>query len=114
MRSSDWSSDVCSSDLPQRRGDLARIAHAFAMVAQHMGELLEIDVAQLVADVAALLAVFDDLAAAVLVHRPVVADPRDVGRVEAVAGSTGRASCRERVFPYAAVPVVPAPLKKKT
>src|SRR3546814_7285226 len=118
MRISDWSSDVCSSDLlllsvsiallvhrlvlgarrvlgrvdpdvddrrpaglldrlaraPQRRGDLAGIAHGLAVVAQHVPEYLEVDVAELVADVAALLAVLDDLAAADLVHRRVVAD----------------------------------------
>src|SRR3546814_7905669 len=28
MRISDWSSDVCSSDLPRQRRDLARMVHA--------------------------------------------------------------------------------------
>src|SRR3546814_8257645 len=71
---------------PQRRGDLAGIAHGLAVVAQHVPEYLEVDVAELVADVAALLAVLDDLAAADLVHRRVVADHRYEGRVEAVGG----------------------------
>ena len=56
------------------------------MAAQHFREAAEGHVAQLVADVAALLAVLGDLAVADLVHRRVVADDGDVGRAEAVGG----------------------------
>src|ERR687891_858634 len=68
----------------QRRSDLARLGDLLAVAAQHLGELAEGHVAQLVADVAALLAVFGELAVADLVHRRVVADHGDVWRPEPV------------------------------
>src|SRR5215470_2148358 len=58
----------------ERRTDLPRIAHLFAVAPEHLGELRERHVAELVADVAALGAVLGDLAVADLVHRRVVAD----------------------------------------
>src|SRR5919106_4966039 len=48
----------------QRRADLVRLGDLLAVAAQHLGELAERHVAQLVADVAALLAVFGELAIA--------------------------------------------------
>src|SRR5919106_2308072 len=71
---------------PERRADLARLRHLLAVAAQHLGELAERHVAELVADVAALLAVLGELAEADLVHGRVVADHRDVRRAEPVGG----------------------------
>src|SRR4029077_20696229 len=71
---------------PQRRCDLRRIAHLFAITAEHLGEYAEGHIAEQIADVAALLAVLGELAVADLVHRRVVADDGDVGHLEAVRG----------------------------
>src|SRR5690606_4352901 len=45
----------------QCRADLGRVGHLLAVAAEHLGELAERHVAELVADVAALLAVLGDL-----------------------------------------------------
>src|SRR5579862_2409166 len=68
----------------QRRSDLRRIAHLFAVAAEHLGELAERHIAEQVADVAALFAVFRQLAVADLIHGGVVAHHRDVRHAEAV------------------------------
>src|SRR5579864_24147 len=69
---------------PQGRGDLCGVVHFLAIPAQHLGELAKGDIAEEVADVAALLAVFGDLPVADLVHRRVIAYDRDIGDAEAV------------------------------
>src|SRR3954468_10227875 len=66
-----------------RRPDLARLGDLLAVAAEHLGELAVADVRQLVADVAAALAVLLDLAVADLVHVRVVADDADERQVEA-------------------------------
>src|SRR4051812_34624977 len=66
-----------------RRADLARLGDLLAVAAEHLGELAVADVRQLVADVAAALAVLLDLAVADLVHVRVVADDADERQVEA-------------------------------
>src|SRR5579872_5848393 len=45
----------------ERRTDLARFAYRLAVDAEHVGELLEVDLAEVIADIAALFAVFLDL-----------------------------------------------------
>src|SRR3954451_5897860 len=76
---------------------LARLGYLLAVAAEHLGELAVADVRQLVADVAAGLAVLLDLAVADLVHVRVVADDADErqveahGRVEVEAGEAERA-----------------------
>src|SRR3954471_20137286 len=65
------------------RPDLAGLRDLLAVAAQHLGELAVADVGQLVADVAAALAVLLDLAVADLVHVRVVADDADERQVEA-------------------------------
>ena len=70
----------------QRWADLARLAHGDAPAAEAFGKLFKIDIAQLIADAAALWTVLADLAAADLVHRRVVADHRHVGQLEALRG----------------------------
>src|SRR4051812_1222046 len=84
-----------------RRPDLARLGDLLAVAAEHLGELAVADVRQLVADVAAALAVLLDLAVADLVHVRVVADDADErqveahGRVEVEAGEAERAVAEE-------------------
>src|SRR5215213_10076675 len=58
----------------ERGPDVLRLAHLLAVTAEHLRELVVVHVAQLVADVAPLLAVLLDLAVADLVHVGVVAD----------------------------------------
>src|SRR3954466_13575678 len=66
-----------------RRPDLARLGDLLAVAAEHLGELAVADVRELVADVAAGVAVLLDLAVADLVHVRVVADDADERQVEA-------------------------------
>src|SRR3546814_17387097 len=93
MRISDWSSDVCSSDLDP--DDRARVA------GRGGGEagLDHIDLQRGERPCHAQLGV--------LAHR-------EAGRLLAVAqaGDIGRASCRERVRQYVSIWVVTVPLKK--
>src|SRR3546814_20362197 len=97
MLISDWSSDVCSSDLPQRDG-LRTVA---ARIAARGGD-----------------------AGAVLGRRqrPGRAPGQPVAAAVPGAGTggrrpaqqeIGRASCRERVWPYVSIPVGVASSKKK-
>src|SRR6202453_2328010 len=62
----------------QRRRYLRRGAHLFAVAAEHFGELAERNIAEKIAHVAPLLAVFRELAVADLVHRRIVADDREI------------------------------------
>src|SRR3954451_13571317 len=80
-----------------RRSDVLRLADLLAVAAEHLCELVVLDVGELVADVAAIRAVLLDLAVADLVHVRVVADDPDErqveahGRVEVEAGEAERA-----------------------
>ncbi len=80
----------------ERRANLSGLAHRFAVDAQHVGELLEIDFAEIVADVAALFAVLLNLSAADLIHVQVVADDRDVRKAEPDRGLDVEAGHRKR------------------
>src|SRR5258706_8448046 len=66
--------------------DPGRVAYFFAVTTQHFGELAERNLAQQVADIAALRSVLCELAVADLVHRAVVADNGEIGNLEAVGG----------------------------
>src|SRR3954454_3250869 len=79
-----------------RRADLARLGDLLAVAAEHLGELAVAGVRQLVADVAAALAVLLDLAVADLVHVRVVADDADERQVEAHGGVEVEAGEAER------------------
>ncbi len=72
------------------------LAYRFAVDAQHVGELLEIDFAEIVADVAALFPVLLNLSAANLIHVHVVADDRDVRKAESNRGLDIEAGHRKR------------------
>src|SRR3546814_14585174 len=102
MRISDWSSDVCSSDLssldgaPQTAGGLQRMKAAEAVDHAGEGHLrraidgIDHDVGLGVDGMALLDQPVEDLVrVAALQQRPVVAP-----------GEIGRASCRERVCQY--------------
>src|SRR3546814_15863323 len=94
MRLSDWSSDVCSSDLSQAsRQDLVRQARLGDAGRVVMGQ----DQRRRVMRQRSL----DHLAR---VH---------AGNVEGTMEKIGRASCRERVCQYVSISVVAVKLKKK-
>src|SRR3546814_99041 len=88
MRISDWSSDVCSSDLRKRFVDAYWIAETPDVLLRN---------AQLVADADAAGKSFN-----IATH------------VDPDRGEIGRASCRERVCQYVWISVVAGSLKKKT
>src|SRR5205085_5217578 len=67
----------------QRGSDVARIAHLFTIAAEHLREQVVLNVAQLVAGIAALPAVLLDLAVTDLVHVGIVADHADERQIEA-------------------------------
>src|SRR3546814_15029666 len=84
MRISDWSSDVCSSDLQSDDGD-------------HEAEARDAE---------------RQVAFGVPVRRDVRRDAV-VDEGDDAPGEIGRASCRERVCPYVSISVVAVSLKKK-
>src|SRR3546814_17850650 len=104
MRISDWSSDVCSSDLcDDLRLDLGGAFEDVedARVAEHAGDLVLLGVA----------------VAAVHLQRVVGVGPGDARAQQfrhAGLDEIGRASCRERVCQYWEISVVAVSLKKKT
>src|SRR3546814_15984964 len=98
MRISDWSSDVCSSDLLQQLGNEGR---------------------ELAGGAAGVGLAPEDATEERLVlrlrhqrHTP-VADRLDLERVELVGGEIGRASCRERVCQYVSISAVAGSLKNQ-
>src|SRR3546814_11931142 len=113
MRISDWSSDVCSSDLVRQRGDAERLAlvdseaPVAAAVAPHqLGDLDRPAGSELPA-----AAPGGEVEPA---HRraPPGDRPVAVGKMRAV--EIGRASCRESVWQYVLLSVGAASLKTKT
>src|SRR3546814_20237251 len=100
MRISDWSSDVCSSDLPDRPRPgllLCRrpLAPGLQLGGQHRCDR------------------FADHAQLRYPGPGTVGNARD-GAPEVAARQIGRASCRERVCQYVSSSVVAVSLKKKT
>src|ERR1700677_3838783 len=85
-----------SARTAQGRPDLFGIADGFAVDVQHVGELLEVDVAQVVADVAAFGSVLLNLSVTDLIHIRVVADDGDVRQFEPDRGLHVEAGHRER------------------
>src|SRR3546814_1996117 len=83
MRISDWSSDVCSSDLPVRAAAVAaRYAEAFPLAYR-----TDYGAAEAAIDIGHM-------------RRIVVGEAADTGHAQAHRDEIGRASCRERVCPY--------------
>ena len=66
--------------------NLRRIAHLLAVAADHLAELAEFHIAQMIADIAAIVAVFGDLPVADLIHMRVVADDRQKRRAKTLRG----------------------------
>src|SRR3546814_18824434 len=96
MRISDWSSDVCSSDL--------------AAAAQlELGILRDLQVER--RERAGLVALVDLGQAAAHRRRDAKGRVAHAQRLEEI--EIGRASCRERVCPYVSISVVAVSLKKK-
>src|SRR3546814_13513607 len=103
MRISDWSSDVCSSDLLTEEGHLGPfreflvVHQRHRLAARHPGQQFA-------------------RAVAALRREPLdaVTRPRraDLGVDLGVVGQIGSASCRERVGPHVYTPVGAGPLQK--
>src|SRR3546814_18474252 len=102
MRISDWSSDVCSSDLTDARVDV--LAPAEPVELRGVAQVVETRQAV----VERRLGRHDPAAGppVAAVHRRVETETPDL--------KLGRAACRERVFQYVKFSVVAATLKKKT
>src|SRR3546814_12794922 len=98
MRISDWSSDVCSSDLPQYSlGDLKRMpAHKLLDIAEQLG----------ISDAVARARKQDVIFALLKVLT------RTSEGVQADGVQIGRASCRASVGQYVSISVVALPLTK--
>src|SRR3546814_13196223 len=99
MRISDWSSDVCSSDLPA--GTIAKI---ITVATQKGGAGKTTTSMNVAADFAR------------RGYRALVVSADKQGSAvawAAAASEIGRASCRERVRPYVSISVVAVSLKKK-
>src|SRR3546814_8139303 len=99
MRISDWSSDVCSSDLGERLPVVVEVGVVDGRLERAAGDALQAGAAEPLEEVA-----FAHAGA-----RLVVGDARvDLTRgapevrehLHPAAGEIGRASCRERVCPY--------------
>src|SRR3546814_13194230 len=120
MRISDWSSDVCSSDLLFRVANLGRVAVTLALSPADAGKVrpgsqieilagdrrsvARVDFVSPILDettrLASVIAVIDNRAGQWRVGEPVTAE-------------LGRASCRERVCPYVLIAVVAGSFKNK-
>src|SRR3546814_4603310 len=107
MRISDWSSDVCSSDLLDRTFEFDhRLGHAFdAVFDQRVDDVAHRNRTIKLAGVRRLTDQDDLLAVDVL--------GTDFGFAVAFRVEIGRASCRERVCQYVSITVVAVSIKKK-
>src|SRR3546814_20411521 len=102
MRISDWSSDVCSSDLP--RSYAMQVAKSVFLQTLRKNKVISIGS---ILDLAALGDVDDAPGPEQHAH-----GQRELRRVEAAIGELGRASCRERVWQYGEFWGVDGTLKK--
>src|SRR3546814_14500159 len=106
MRISDWSSDVCSSDLSQAENEALRIAGTIEQRAQHWHENGEVGTSS--------LTIFHHFVGSSMEHTSAPADLADLrrclflldhvpewqSRIGELEAEIGRASCRERVCQY--------------
>src|SRR3546814_19932808 len=112
MRISDWSSDVCSSDLRPALGDPDDGLHARKLEGWRQLPLLP-----RVRDARNRMGRVRFLAAAVRLHalwRKRPGRARHEADRALLSGQLGSTSCRERVGQYGALSVVAGSLKKKT
>src|SRR3546814_7239150 len=98
MRISDWSSDLCSSDLDIEIVVAARIAETIALAADRQLRAVDLDLEPVERFLASSC---DDREAVAPTHGDVVRtrdlDAGEAGQIEALRGDQiGRASCRER------------------
>src|SRR3546814_15325566 len=108
MRISDWSSDVCSSDLSMRiADDSTPLADEAAHDVRQRRELLEaIEALPRRQRTALELGLFQGMALKEIGRRMGISESR-------VCQQIGRASCRERVCQYVSISVVAVSLKTK-
>src|SRR3546814_15567722 len=111
MRISDWSSDVCSSDLWQRLGAMLLEPSA----GLRLGRVHIAMQPASVEEVAEGVHVSPDMTAGDddLVGRRSVAGPAAIAVTPFQDHQIGRAPCRERVCQYVSIPVVAVSLNKK-
>src|SRR3546814_17852109 len=114
MRISDWSSDVCSSDLSQGADAVLDMRGAHAVFGHgridHIGAHDPQRGFLRPGQILALVAHIDGIAD---LSRPAVARPPDhVPGATVIAGQIGRASCRARVWQYVQNSGVAVSLKK--
>src|SRR3546814_18040964 len=116
MRISDWSSDVCSSDLCRRRvrvpqwsillaGDGARRGSARPLDRWAATERLVLGILRLLA-----LSLHEDLFHVVDLHE-VIAQRHDFGRQATIVDEHGSTSCRARAWQYVSTQGVARELK---
>src|SRR3546814_8569637 len=101
MRISDWSSDVCSSDLVAVRGEIGREDAAEILLRRAVWRAVivgEIDMRDAAIERAAQhrAAGFEHVRAAEILPQA----KADRGQIEPAVAKIGRASCRERVCQY--------------
>src|SRR3546814_19663545 len=107
MRISDWSSDVCSSDLQQVVEQVGRLVHhALPATARSFDHRLHRFLADLLGDLVEAAMEQARGVRAVGIGAAAALDHR-------VERNIGRASCRERVCQYVYISVVAGSLKKK-
>src|SRR3546814_16161454 len=106
MRISDWSSDVCSSDLPKARRSQAGIIEEKAMNGKRMGQMMLVaagfaagaatPAAMVMADAGAQVGVFDEIS----VKRLNIVEPDGKRSEERRGGKEGVSPCKSRWVRY--------------
>src|SRR3546814_15742789 len=112
MRISDWSSDVCSSDLPVHAGQLEfvlEVRHRAQPAQQDSTTDFRDEMRQQRIETANLAVAVVRQRVAGQVHAQLPLQRRAIGR----ALETGKATSRDRVCPYVLLPVGAVTLKKK-
>src|SRR3546814_20468773 len=103
MRISDWSSDVCSSDLSDRLGELSWGVPLCVQIRPGALVVLEIGVSHTRCGGDEIWPLAELLCDLIIEHDECL-----------IPGQSARASCRERVCQYVSISVVAIAVKKKT
>src|SRR3546814_12750086 len=112
MRISDWSSDVCSSDLgAEHRGQY--IVEIMRDTARELADRLHLRRLRDLALEARFLARILEAEQHRRLAQPAHSDDAHRYRIAALPRETGRASCRERVCQYVSITVVAVSYKQK-
>src|SRR3546814_20596436 len=114
MRISDWSSDVCSSDLPEAENDIAVLLFTSGTTGEPKAAVLRhANLTSYVMSTVEFLGADEEEAALVSVPSYHIAGISAI-LTSAYGGQIGKASCRERVCQYCLISGVAVSLKKKT